>query len=307
MGERLLRRRLNKLKGVEISILVKNITKIFLILFLVIILAGTIFSVFVFRNKYSFEKPINTAIVYKDNISILRSDPYYDELIKLHINGNVTVDSSGGLGSYPLKNIYTLSENEKSGEDMLKRTLMKNFHIPVYNVIDCRNVLSGNRSLINIIFTCTSAKDFDDTLYLISTRWKMGSKVIEKNIDDYGVVIKDESEEGIIRINDNVFEKLVLDFSQNMDPEEIINVSLVTSDKSKIPLYLYDVVKLVGGRIVEETHGEMTGFDVKMCKISGTDQVFVKNIAMIFGCDRDYSGSGSETTLYFSDDYLKTL
>jgi hypothetical protein len=260
-----------------------------------------------FRNKYSFEKAVNSVVVYKDGVTIIRFDPFYNELLTLNVYENISVESAGGFGSYPLKNIYALSENEKKGDEMFRKTIMRNFHIPIYTTVDCRNQAVGKRSFLSLVFSCRKTKDFDDILYLIYTKWKTGNNKVEKNIEDYrGVFAKGEESDEDFRLNENVFEKLELDFSQSVDIDDVVNISIKTVGDASVPDYFSDVVRVMGGRVVETGRGD---FDVDFgtCKITGSNKVFIKNIGKVFGCKVVYQKGNVDAELYFSPDYLATF
>jgi hypothetical protein len=304
---RLHRRKRKNLRSKEILYFLRKVIHIF-----IVIVAGTVVTalflfVTFFRNKYYFSKPINSVIVYRDGISIVRFDPVYNEILTLNVNGNVFVDSSAGLGSYPLKNVYALSENEKKGEEMFKKTIMRNFHIPIYNIIDCRAALLNKRSLVSLIWTCPKGKDVDDILFLIFTKWRVGKNLTDKELDDYGGYDSNKGSGENPKLDENIFEDLELDFSQDIDISDIVNVSIITHEGDVVPAYLNDVIKLIGGRVVEDIHESIDEAKIKSCKVIGSNKVFIKNTGKVFNCKVLYTKNEIDTKMFFSEEYLTTF
>lgn len=289
----------------------KNLIRLFRISFVsfaVITVLLLIIFVIYFYNKYSFGKVVNSVVVYKDGISIIRFDPFYNELLTLNITDEISAESAGGFGNYPLKNIYSLSENEKRGEEMFRKTIMRNFHLPIYNVIDCRHQSYNKRSLLGMVFYCGGVKDMDDLTYLIYTKWKTGNNKTEKNLNDLrGVFVQDAESDNSFRLSENLFEKLELDFSQSTDVDSIVNVSVKTADGGLVPEYFSDIIRIMGGRVVESDSQVSSMIGIKTCMVSGSDRVLVKNLGKVFGCETQYLKDNPDVLLYFSPEYLTSF
>ncbi len=308
MNNRLIKRKRKKQQKREVFEFLVRILRVSIMVIVVSVVIVSILFIVLFRDKYSLNKPINSVVVYSNGISIFRYDPSYNELMSLNVNGDVYIEASGGLGSYPIKNIYTLSENEKKGEEMFKKTIMRNFHLPIFNVIDCRTTAFEKRSLIKLVLTCSKSGDINDILYFIYTKWKTGNNFVEKDINDYDGVVEDENGGGNLKLDENIFEKLELDFSQDLEIGDIVNVSIVTGESDNVPFYFNDVVKIMGGRIVEINDRGNDVMKLKSCKIVGMDKIFIKYIGKIFGCKEiRFSKKETDTKLYFSDEYLETF
>ena len=299
------RRKRKKLR--ELNILKFLIHLLRLLLFIIVtgLILTTLFFLLIFRRNYFFDKPINSVLAYKDGIVIVSFDPSFDQLLIINVDGNINVVVSGGLGNYPLKSIYELSLNEKQGESLFKKSIMRNLHLPVYNVIDCRESLMDKLSIKKLILSCRRKSDIFDLIYLIYTKWKSANNVTEKNLSDYGMHKTDVS--GLIYLLDEeIFNKLELDFSQNMEISDIVSVTLVTKEGSNLPLFVNDIIKILGGRVVRKENDDATQNIVNTCKIIGNDAVFLKNIQKIFNCKTKFSKDG-ETMLYFNSSYLETF
>lgn len=308
MKSRFNQRKRNRIKSKELLSKLSGIFRVSVFSVIIFVTTFLLVSIIRFFNKYSFEKTVNSVVVYKDGLTIIRFDPFYNELLTLNVYENISVESAGGFGNYPLKNIYALSENEKKGDEMFRKTIMRNFHIPIYGTVDCRNQMYEKRSLLNLVLSCSKTKDFDDMLYLIYTKWKTGSNKIEKNIEDYrGVFAKEEESDEDFHLNENVFEKLELDFSQSVDIDDVVNISIKTIGEARVPDYFSDVIRAMGGRVVETDSGSDFDVDFKTCKISGSNKVFIKNIGKVFGCEVVYLKDNADSELYFSPEYLNTF
>lgn len=287
-------------------VLIKRTLFITILIALTVILVIFVSIIFIIRKNISLGKSINTAVVYKDVVSIIKFDPISEELFILNIPGSLVVGSAGGYGNYQLKNIYSLSENEKTGNELFRKTIMKNLHIPIHGVIDCRKIHFKDNSTTRIILYCNTNRNFGEIINAIFSKWRSGGNVTVKNLMDYNVVTEDPDTAGIYKLKENIFATLEFDFSQDIDIEQVVNLEIGVDGGSDVPDYINDVIKLMGGRVVGET-SENNKRKVEKCKITGGKISFIKNIGRVFDCSTEFAEGQNDAKLEFSDEYLKTF
>jgi len=254
-----------------------------------------------FRQKYEVIKPVNFAIIYKDQIKILRYDPKYKEVLLLKINGD-TVFNTSQLGEYPARSLYDLSLNEQRGSELLRITLMKNLHLPIYEIVDCRNLI-GTDSISTLgILKCKNSK-FVDLLYISYVVGRVGSNKIEKDLEDYQVLEPDPNLGGF-RISDNVFNKLEFDFSADSNIKDVISVEIEVPEGLYVPKYFDDIIRITGGRVIRTSNLSLIDISAD-CLITSNNKDYLKYMKTIFGCNINYSPETKETVYIFSKGYLE--
>jgi hypothetical protein len=203
-------------------------------------------------QKYAVAKPVILALVYRDHIQILKYDPKFSEILILTIDGATIFDTSGKLGEYPARSLYELSLNENRGSELVRITLMKNLHIPIYGIVDCRNRSSADSLSAATVFNCTGSK-IEDRLYLGYVLSKVRGNISAKNLNDYNLLVPNNNLGGY-QISSNVFSKLEFDFSSDMNIKDVISVEIEAPQGTYIPQYIDDIIKISGGRVVRTSN-----------------------------------------------------
>jgi hypothetical protein len=291
----------NKLKKKDYLLLIKYFLRLVSIIATTLAIICVIALAFHIKQKYDVIKPVNFAIVYRDQIKILKYDNKSKEILLLKIEGDTIFDTSGKMGEYPAKSLYDLSLNEKRGSELLRITLMKNLHLPIYEVIDCRNIIGTETlSAINVL-KCKNSK-IEDLLYISYILGRVGNNKIMKELGDYQVLKSDANLDGY-RINDNVFNKLEFDFSADSNIKDVISVEIEAPEGSYVPKYFDDIIKITGGRVVRTAN--LTSVDVSAdCTITSNSKDYLKYMKTIFRCAVNYSPQAKETIYKFSRGYL---
>lgn len=279
---------------------------IYLGLLVFFVLTTTIIATFIKVHKdVGLGKPINTVIVYKNDLVIVRFDPSGNSMLFVNLPGNLLLDTAGGYGQYQLKNVFDLGENEKRGDDLIKKTLMKNLHVPIHLLVDCRKFNFKNDSIFSTL-ECMEHRNIRPLTLLVYAGTKSGKNIESKNLSDYRVLLKSDVQENTFQLTENVFNRLEFDFSQDMSLDQINNVRIETQNESSLPDYLADVIKTMGGRVVEGVSGKSVVSSG--CTVSGGDRNFIEDIGRVFNCKIVFDKSqGSEAIFSISEQYLKTF
>lgn len=253
------------------------------------------------RKKYDLDIPVNVAAVYEDKIVIIRFDPEYDDLMELVVDGDIKMETSAGLGEYLVKNLYTLSLNETNNSKMFKNTIMKNLHIPIFSILDCRSEIVNDTSSFNVFDCLSNRNKITDLVFLIYCKIQSQDHYFHKNLEEYHVVNKQE--DGLQGIDEDVFDKLEFDFSQDLKKDEVFSVKLLSDGNLNIPLYFYDIIKVSGGRVVD--YEKRQSDYISDCMVESSDKRLNKYFATIFDCNNTNISNGDELNILFSSKHIK--
>lgn len=103
---------------------------------------------FLFFKLFSLEK---YSFVYRDknkDTYIYIVDTKNDMAKKYFVNGNILLDSSRSLGEYSLENLWVLAEKEKIGGELVTKSIVKNFNLPIFYYLNGRDT---NMDLYHLI------------------------------------------------------------------------------------------------------------------------------------------------------------
>jgi len=298
------RRRLTKIHKINTVHKIIGILKFIPFFLLTISFLGIVLLIYSLKSRIVLSKPINFALVYKDGVSFLNYDSNYREMLIVHLDGNIIMDTAYSMGKYPLKNIFSLGINEKEHKDLFKKTLIKNFHIPITGVLDCRSSSGVGVFKINSLFTCRSNGSIADLIYAVYAKFSSGGNITYKSLEDYDVNFEDSGLSGKYLSDSKIFDKIEFDFSTDLDINDVVNVEITAPSNTKVPQYFYDLIKYCGGRIVNLQY--VSGLDgFSGCKITGGNVAFVKYLRSVFGCKVLYlDDKDSVIKLIFSEDVL---
>lgn len=296
-------KRKNSFKKVPIQKLFKRLLK-HSVLFLFAILSVTlIVLISAARSKYNLDMPINIAVVYENHVRILRMDADYEDTIELSLDGDLVMDTSANMGEYSIKNLYKLSQNETKDGVLLKNTLMKNLHIPIFSVLDCRSDASGSVKSSEILSCFKKPNDSSDLIFLIYSRTKSYDNYSRKDIGQYNIVR--ERSDGTRTIDENISDRFIFDFSRNFVKNDIFNVRLFSDERSNIPVFIKDIIEMSGGRII--------GYDTRLiegvsdCLVETPDKSLNRYFKTVFGCSRSNVIKSEVYNIHFSKEYLDKI
>ena len=181
---------------------------------------------------------------------------------------------------------------------------MKNLHLPILSVVDCRRVKNSTNFSLSSLLRCVKNNNFSDFVYLFFLRWNAGKNVTYKNLDDYGVNLNDSGINGFYLEDPDIFKKLEFDFSMDLDIRNVVNVEIVYPENMRVPNYFDDLIKVSGGRVVKTSAVDNLIIN-NNCEVRGMDKVFNKYLKNVFMCRSIYE-KGETTSLLFSENELKS-
>ena len=285
--------------------------KIILILFLPVIFFVHIFLLYSVLHGYDFMNNVNILFVQRDELVLVKYDPFARELLEVSIDGETLMNVSGNMGSYHLKNVYDLSINEGNNDNLLKRTFMKNFHLPVHLVVDCRRSNSGSFTVLETLKNCKPAGSRVKTfLYLGYLKLRVGNNIVKKDFFTDYVRPSATMEDRTLEIDAKDFLKLDLDFSKSGNGDDYQSIKILTGTQKKLPSYFSDVFKVIGVRIID-VGGGVYDLDpmIDRCVVISKSKDLVKNMEKVFDCqvieNTDVGiNDASEEFIFFNPNYL---
>lgn len=237
------KRRLNSLKQKgKLRILVMSI----FILMLIIILSGTFFiwKVMTLPRFIYVEKTENGGG------SVVVADSKSGKINRILINKDVVLNVSHNLGEYKFASIWILGDKEGYGGDLVAKTLVKNYGLPVYL---WKNENNSNLSLLQNSF-----------LKLIKLR------IIRLDQSEY----KAETKELPLYVS--------TDFSDSRITEKLTTVEIEdVSGNYKTVADISNVLNIMGAKITNYSRSESQEID---CVINGKNSVATKEIANVLDC-----------------------
>ena len=286
--------------------------KILLILLLPVIFFVLLFLLYSVLREYDFKNNINILFVHRDKIVLVKYDPLAKELLEVDIDGEALMNVSGNMGSYHLKNVYDLSINEGKNEKLLKRTFMKNFHLPVHLVVDCRRSDSGGFTVLETLKNCKPTGGKVKTfLYLGYLKLRVGNNIVKKDFFADYMRRFDAKEDKTLEIDANDFLKLDLDFSKSGNGDDYQSIKILTGTQKILPTYFSDVFKVIGVRIID-VGGGVYDLDpiTDRCIVRSKSEDFVKNMEKVFDCQVIENinvgiNDVSEEFIFFHPNYLE--
>lgn len=270
-----------------------------------------IFLLYSVLREYGFKNNVNILFVQRDELVLVKYDPFARELLEVSIDGQTLMNVSGNMGNYHLKNVYDLSINEGKNDNLLKRTFMKNFHLPVHLVVDCRRSDGGGFTVLETLKYCKPEGGRVKTfLYLGYLKLRVGNNIVKKDFYTDYVRSFDTKEDKTLEIDAKDFLKLDLDFSKSGNGDDYQSIKILTGTQKKLPTYFSDVFKVIGIRIIDVGGG---GYNLDpitdRCIVKSKSKELVKNIEKVFDCQVIENinvgiNDASEEFIFFNPNYL---
>jgi hypothetical protein len=238
------------------------------------------------------EDKVSVAVFDKDRVVVATFDPGAQEITSIIIPGETQVDSARELGTFRIKNIWRLGENEKIGGVLLSETVTKNFKFPTGSWADAPALAYSTgetAKALGIVFKSFSTNlGIGDKLAmaLFSLRVKNTNRV-EIDLAKTGYLKEAkllDGESGYL-VSGKPPQELAAIFA---DPQiargsiriEIINETGEASD----PEAVAQILEVIGGKVSSLVKGDIQDYD---CTVLGANRSDIKKIAKVLGCNRE--------------------
>jgi hypothetical protein len=251
---------------------------------------AALFVLFKTQNKiWTGKDKVSLAIFDQDRIVVSTFDPE-GEITNIIIPGDTQVDSSRELGTFRIKNIWRLGENEKVGGVLLSETITKNFKFPVgswaqspalaYTSGDAVKILSATFSS----FSTNLGIGDKLALALFSLRVKNPNRV-EVELSRTGYLKPSkliDGEQGYL-VSGSPPEQIAAVFADPQIGSGAIRIAIINeTGESSDPEAVAQILEVIGVKVSSLTKGEIQDYD---CSVLGEDKSTVTKIAKVLGCD----------------------
>lgn len=270
----------------------KNKKLIYKIVFWVLV-AASLFLVFRFTTKYwNKDSKLTLVSPHQENkIQISTFDPENDSIRVVTIPSETEVRVARQLGTWRLKSVWQLGQDEGLGGQLLAETIAKQFHIPVFVWGDTRASGFSSSNATQIIRS---------TLTPYKTNLGIGDRI---RLGIFAFRVKNFKREVIELENTRVIEKTVLvdgstgyrvvgDIPSSIaaiysDPYlSSISAKTQVIDATSDPVIaeeLGEIVEVIGLKVASiedvDTNEELD------CIVSGKDKRLTQKISRLFSCD----------------------
>lgn len=188
---------------------------------LLVVIVGIFLSFsFINLDKYSFVTRDNDS----GNTDIYIVDTKSSMVKRYSIAGSLLVNSSLNYGEYTLSNLWHLADKEKLGGELIAKTIVKNFGLPVYYYLD------GSKTNMSLVYLLKSKiiladkKEVDREITSDQLTKSILVDFVDDKIQEIGaeVVILDAT--GGVNISEKVSEVInvlgskVVDYQKTYDP-----------------------------------------------------------------------------------------
>lgn len=204
-------------------------------------------------------------------------DPQSEIITSIQISPETQIDLSNNLGYYKLGSAWKLAEDEGLTGELIARSIVKNFSIPVYfwkdengtnlDLFKKLKVWFLDKKLINYSY---SAVDLNDTPAISKKRLKDGS-------------------EGYLVVGE-IPSYVLVNFVDQLDSTDPLKVEIVDASGSySLSDKVSKVFSTMGSKVGSYSREDIADF---RCRVSGKESGVVEKIAKIFDCEKENNFSG---------------
>ena len=260
------------------------------ILIILLLIAGLFVFVKTQTRLWNGKDKISIAVYDKERVVISTFDPEADEITNILIPGETQVDSSRELGTFRIKNIWRLGENEKIGGVLLSETVTKNFKFPVGSWSESAALAYSSGKAAQIIRAMfkpfATNLGIGDKLALLafSLRVKNTNRVeIDLTQTTYLKTSKLIDGEAGYLISGRPPQYVASIFADSEIAAGSVRIAIINeTGETSDPETVAQILEVVGGKVSSLVKGETQDYD---CRVLGEDKHTTKKIAKILGCD----------------------
>ena len=291
----------------------KRISFAFLKRGLLLILALSALILVSSHTKY-WDSKTKLSIVSENgqDIDVITFDPASNEINEVIIPGDTLVTVARNLGSWRLKSVWKLGENEGLGGKLMVETVSRYFKIPVYVWADEPVIMFAEKNLYKIVKAVVTpyktnlgiGDRIKIALFSLGVKNTKRNKVNLKDVGYLKLVDLPDGEKGWI-----VAGRLPKDLLGVFSIEEISNKSLkVEIENESGSIITADsvggLVEVLGAKVVAVNVKDTTEAD---CEVWGKDRLLLEKVRLLFYCT-DVSKSKDSTfdlTIRFGSRFVK--
>lgn len=265
-----------------------------LIVWPVVLLVLAILFVNIFVKFWNGKDKLILAINSPNgDIVVSTFDPNLGEVTNITIPGSTQVNVSRQLGTWKLRSVWALGQNEKIAGKLLAETVTKNFKFPTAAWADSPAVAFGQQSL---------GPMFKAVFGPYKTNLRIGDRV---KLALFSLGVKNTN-----RVDINLADTLILQKAKLIDGEngylvessQPDNIMVIFSDSrissgnytvniknastnDSLPESVGAVLQVLGAKIASVVEDKTAPVD---CEISGKDARFIRKVAEIYSCKASF-------------------
>ena len=257
------------------------------------------------RDKLAFAFRMNSG-----DVGVTVADPKLIEITTLVIPGDTQVDVAENYGTFRIKNVWQLSQNEKLKGRLLPETITQNFLFPTFLWADISGINIGNSSLsgiVKFIFASNATNiPFGDRLNLALFALKVkGPGRTEINLGQSQFLRKlklNDGQTGYV-LNGQPSSRLTVYFTDNTPSVSGTKVNIVdATGTSDVANKVGQIIEVMGAKVVSVEKKEPVGFG---CEIAGADSEIVKKVLTLFSCTDGSRTSDFDLEIRLGQDFAK--
>jgi len=253
-----------------------------------------VFLVFLFINFFtkfwkSKDKLSLVVNTKSGDVQVTTFDPVLGEITNITIPGSTQVNVSRQLGTWKIKSVWALGQNEKISGKLLAETVTKNFRFPTAAWADspAAGFSEGNiNSALKAIFGPykTNLQIGDRVKLALFSIGVKNTNRVDINLANTTFLKKarlTDGENGYL-VQDDAPENIMVVFSDHRIASGNFKVNIKNaSTKDSLPGYVGGVLQVLGAKIASVVEEKTAPVD---CEIIGNDSVFIRKVAEIYSC-----------------------
>jgi len=248
------------------------------------------------RDKLAFAFRMNSG-----DVGVTVADPKLIEITTLVIPGDTQVDVAENYGTFRIKNVWQLSQNEKLKGRLLPETITQNFLFPTFLWADTEV------GTLKFIFASNATNiPFGDRLNLALFALKVqGPGRTEINLGQSQFLRKLKLNDGQIGyvLSGQPSSRLTVYFSDNTLSVSGTKVNIVdATGTSDVANKVGQIVEVMGAKVVSVEKKAPTGFG---CEVVGADSEIVKKVLTLFSCTDGDRTSDFDLEIRLGQDFAK--
>jgi hypothetical protein len=253
-----------------------------------------LFALFLsFGTKYWNGRKLSVAINTKEgDIVVSTFDIQNEEITNILIPASTELTLARQLGTWRARSVWKLGMNEKFEGELVKETVIRNFHFPVTAWADSGALGFGSGDGVGAIkaaFTPYKTNlNLPDRLRLLF--FALGTKSANINDLDLGqtTLLRKtkliDGEEGYV-LTSRIPETIIIIFSDNAFAQGNFRVIIKdASGKNLLGEAVGQTIELLGAKVASVEKQNPADFD---CYVAGKNAEFTEKLAQVFSCQRN--------------------
>lgn len=250
-----------------------------------------------FTTKYwDGERKLAVAVSHKNgDVSVLNLDPATESITSVKIPGDTQVLVARQLGTWRLKSVWNLGEDEGLSGRLLSETITKQFNLPVYVWAEEKALAFSTGEFIELVKAVTSPYSTNLGLgdRLKIALFSFGVKNFKReeiNLADTSTLEKKnlvDGEEGYI-VKGNPSSSILANFSQPIISNRSSKLKIIdATGKNGVAEGLGEILEVLGVKVASISQVKEEDLD---CIISGKDEEAVDIIKNLYLCKEEDLG-----------------